>query len=56
MKKIYQAPKTLSIDLQVEGVFALSDGQNLKIDTYENHAGSSTLSEKKDHSTETGGE
>ena len=56
MKKIYQAPKTLSIDLQVEGVCALSGGQNAKIDTYENHAGSSNFSDKKDYSSEIWGE
>ena len=56
MKKIYQAPKTLSIDLQVEGVFALSDGQNLKIDANSEHAGSSNFSNKKDYSSEIWGE
>ena len=56
MKKIYQAPKTLSIDLQVEGVCALSGGQNAKIDANSKHAGSSNFSEKKDYSSEIWGE
>lgn len=55
MKKIYQAPKTLGIDLQVEGVFALSGGR-ATIDSDEAHAGSSNFSNKKDYSSEIWGE
>lgn len=55
MKKIYQAPKTLSIDLQVEGVFALSGGR-ATIDSDTKHAGSSNFSGKKDYSSEIWGE
>ena len=56
MKKIYQAPKTLSIDLQVEGGCALTSGQNARIDANETHAGSSNFSGKKDYSSEIWGE
>lgn len=56
MKKTYQAPKTLGIDLQVEGVFALSGGQNPHIDTDEAHGGSANFSNKKDYSSEIWGE
>ena len=55
MKKIYQAPKTLSIDLQVEGVCAFSGGR-ATIDNNSDHAGSSNFSEKKDYSSEIWGE
>lgn len=55
MKKIYQAPKTLSIDLQVEGVCAFSN-QRATIDSDAEHAGSSNFSGKKDYSSEIWGE
>ena len=56
MKKTYQAPKTLSIELQVEGVCTAVSNGKVTFDTDSRHGGTSNFSEKKDYSSEIWGD